>query len=127
MTYNWNKSEIVKVGIRGDKPKIMIRKAGSVHLNSSFVRENNIQDKKYVRALIIKEKEGVIIGLIFLDKKEENTLKLAFGKEKKNAGFSGRSIFTAAGFNTEKKAPVSFEPRVEEYQGNKIFVFELST
>lgn len=125
MAYSWNNANVVIVGTRSRKPKVTIRRAGGVHLNSALIREYNLQDKQYVKALILKEEKKVVIGFIFLDKKEENTLKLAFGKENKNAGFSGRSIFTEAGFDTEKRAPVSFEPKVENYEGDRIFIIEL--
>ena len=123
--YNWKKAEVIKVGVRGNKPKITLRKSGGVHLNSAFIRDKNLQNMEYVKALIIKDEKKIAIGLIFSDKKTENSLKLAFGKDKKNAGFSGRSIFTEAGFDYKKKAPLHFEPKTEDYEGGKIFVIEL--
>jgi len=124
MQYNWNEAETVKIGVRGSKPRITIRKTGGVHLNTGFVRDNNLQHKKYVKVLIIKEEEKAVIGFIFLDEKEEDSLKVAFGKNN-NAGFSGRSIFTEAGFDTEKKAPISFEPKIGNYKNDKIYIIEL--
>jgi hypothetical protein len=123
--HNWDKAEVIRVGIRGKKPKITVRRRGWVHLNSAFIRESGIQDKKCVKALIIKEDKKVSIGFLFLDKKEDNTLSLAFGKEKKNAGFSGRNVFSEAGIDTDRKVKLKFDPKTEDYKGEKIYVIEL--
>jgi len=122
--HQWEKAETIEIGIRNIKPLILIRKNGGVHLNSALVRKYNLHNK-YVEVKILSEENKSIIGFVFTDKKRDNLLTLAFGKDKKNASFSGRSIFTKAKFDVKRKAPISIEPKIEEYEGNKIFVIEL--
>ncbi len=63
--------------------------------------------------------------MTFLENEEDDTFKLAWGKDKKNAGFSGRSILSESGVDL-KKFPVSIEPKVQDYNNKKIFVLEFN-
>ena len=123
--YNWDKAQVAKVGARSKEERVIIRANGTFHLNSAFIRNNDIISKKYVKALIIKGEDKTAIGLVFLNKEEKGeSLTLAWGKNKINAGFSGRSILSEAKINLPEKS-IILPPKIQEYNDDKIYVIEL--
>jgi hypothetical protein len=127
--YNWNLSSDIAVGTKNRKPQIVIRVNGGTHLNAALAKNSDLYDKEYVKAKKLDSPNNIIVGLIFSNKEEVGkTVKLGWSKDdegnKKNAGFSGKAMFQNAGVNL-KKGPFKIEPKIQDYEGNKIFILEI--
>jgi len=115
----------VIVGKKGAKSMISISRSGSIRFNAQFVRECGIKDTSFVKVYQTQEGSNILVGFEFLQKKEENTLKLGYMERSKSCSCSGGSLLRELDIDPTKIDKRRFTPSIEEYAGKRLFVITM--
>lgn len=123
----WN---IVETGHMKKSPQISISKGKShyIRFNPAFIYDYNLGNKDYITILIDNENDELLLGFRFLDKKVKNSLKISRNKKTGTGYVSGGSLFKSLlsnGVNIENIKKTSFDPVIEEFEKDKIFVIKI--
>ncbi|HLD03009.1 MAG TPA: hypothetical protein VJC07_04890 [Candidatus Nanoarchaeia archaeon] len=121
----WSEIPVGKPKI--SKKKVSFTTSGGIRFSAGIVREYDLSKKLRVKAFLRHDSESTSIGFMFLETGEPNSLKVGHNAKNNTCSFSGISIFREAGFDYKNAGVRVFEPNVEKYNGQTLFVVEIKS
>ncbi len=106
-------------------PLISVGEAGGIGISSGFAKKYELNNKNTKSVRLFYWKDKVAIGLMFLEKLEESTLKLRFTDDERGGAYVNAKPFWIK-FDIEYKNFVrKYIPKEITTEKGKIYVIEL--
>jgi len=109
--------KILQTGIRRSEPRITLTRGKYIRFSPAFIKDNKLDERRYVKIYIDKKEEKSLVGFEFLDDKEDKILKLSKNKSSDGAYCSGSSLFKELGLKKEDMPKsLHFSPSEEKFE-----------
>jgi len=111
---------------------LSLGKTGYFRLNKYFIKEYNLEKKRFVNIKAIKRENRIIVALNFSEQKSDSSFSLSHYESKdkkiKSVTFSGRGVFSQFNINHKsviKDKSLKLKPEIQDHDGIKYFIVEI--
>ena len=123
-----SKWESIEVGKNQPQPLVTFTLNKTIRFNKALMEKYDLHMQEFVKVLFKEQEDKIKMGFIFLDEKEDNTLKLS--SLEGGVGFiSAHKIFRIIGIEKEQlrsmRVKRRFIPYTEDYKDDKILVIDI--